>query len=104
MSTTRTTEKVEENEKKMKELMENSKEVKTWADVIDTLMKSTVEEVIASSLKERDNEEKERLIRRKNIIVFELPESKTSEPENRKEEDIKNFVAKAYTRSILTTA
>ena len=32
--------KVEENENKIKELMENSNEVKTWADIIDT----TIEE------------------------------------------------------------
>ena len=48
--------------------------------------------------KERDNEEKERddkkerLNRRRNIIIFELPESKKLELEDRKEEDIKKFV------------
>ena len=36
----------------------------------------TVKEVIEKLLKERDSEEKERQNRRKNIIVFELPESK----------------------------
>ena len=84
--------KIEENESKIKELMENSKEVRTWSDIMDTPEKRTVEEVIAKSLKERDNEEKERQKRRRNIIVFELPESKKSEPEDRKEEDIKKFV------------
>ena len=64
---------------------------KTWADIMDTPQKRTVEEVIAKSLKERDNQEKERQNRRRNIIVFELPESKKSEPEDRKE-DIKKFV------------
>ena len=83
--------KVEENENKIKELMENSNEVKTWADIMNTPEKRTVEEVIAKSLKERDNE-KERQNRRRNIIVFELPESKKSEPEDRKEEDMKKFV------------
>ena len=33
-------------------------------------------EVTEKSLKERDNKEKERLNRRRNIIVSELPESK----------------------------
>ena len=66
--------------KTKKELMENSNEVKTWADIMDTSEKRIVEEVIAKSLKERDNEEKERQSRRRNIIVFELPESKKSEP------------------------
>ena len=50
----------EENENKIKELMENSKEVKTWADIMDTPKKRTVEGAIAKLLKERDNEEKER--------------------------------------------
>ena len=59
---------------------------------MDTPEKRIVEEVIAKSLKERDNEEKKRQNRRRNIIVFELPESKKSEPEDRKEEDIKKFV------------
>ena len=58
---------------------------------MDTPEKRTVEEVIVKSLKERDNE-KERHNRRRNLIVFELPESKKSEPEVRKEEDIKKFV------------
>ena len=30
--------------------------------------------------------------RRRNIIVFKLPESKKPEPEDRKEEDIKKFI------------
>ena len=73
--------------------MGNSNEVKILADIMDTQEKRTVdEEVIAKSLKERDNEEKERQNRRRNIIVFELPKSKKSEPEDRKEEDIKKFV------------
>ena len=71
--------------------MENSKEVKTWADIVDTPEKKTVEEVTAKSLKERDNE-KERQNRGRNILVFDLPESKKYEPEDRKEEDIKKFV------------
>ena len=91
--------KVEENENKIKELMENSNEVKTWADIMDTPEKGTVEEVIAKSLKERDNEEKERQNRRRNIIVFELSESKKSEPEDRNEEDFKKFVG--FCKSII---
>ena len=66
--------------------MENSNEVKTWADIMDTPQKKTVEEVMG-----RDNEEKEQN-RRRNIIVFDLPESRKSEPKDRKEEDIKKFV------------
>ena len=52
--------------------------------------KRTVEEVMEKSLK--DNEEKERLNRRRNIIVFELPESKKTKPADRQEEDIKKFI------------
>ena len=47
-----------------------------------------VEEVIQKSLKDRDIEERERQNRRKNIIVFELPESDTPVPETKREEDI----------------
>ena len=46
--------------------MENSNEGKTWEDIMDNYQR-TVEEIIAKSLKERDNEEKE-LCRQK--IVF----------------------------------
>ena len=56
---------------------------------VATPEKRTVEEVIEKSLKER---EKERLNRRRNIIVFKLPESKKLESEDRKEEDIKKFI------------
>ena len=66
--------------------------MKTWADIMDTPEKRTVQEVTAKSLKGRGNQEKERQNRRRNIIVFELSESKKSEPEDRKEEDIKKFV------------
>ena len=86
--------------------MENRNEVKTWADIMDTPEKRTVEEVIAKSLKERDNGKKKRQNRRRNIIIFELPESKKSEPEDRKEEDVKKFVGfcKGIIKIILITA
>ena len=50
----------------------------------------TVEEVMEKLLEVRNNEEKE-WNRRRNKIVFELPESKKPEPEDRKEGDIKKF-------------
>ena len=54
--------KVEENENKIKELMENkSVGGRTWTDIMETPEKRTVEDVIEKSLKERENEEKERL-------------------------------------------
>ena len=49
--------------------------------------KRTVDEVIEKPLKKRDNGEKERLSRRRNIIIFELPESKKPEPEHMKEKN-----------------
>ena len=65
---------------------------RTWTDIMEIPEKRTVEDVIEKSLKERENEEKEWLNRRRNIIVFELPEWKKPEPEDRKEEDIKKFI------------
>ena len=52
--------KVEENENKIRELMENKSVAgRTWIDIMETPEKRTVEDVIEKSLKERDNEEKE---------------------------------------------
>ena len=70
----------------------NSVEWGTWADIIVELEKRIVKEVIEKSLNERDNEEKEKLNRRRNITVFELSESKKLKPEDRKEENIKKFI------------
>ena len=74
----------------MRTALHNNVKGRTWADIMEAPEKRTVEEFIEKLLKERDNEEKERQNRR-NIIVFELPELKKSEPEDRKEEDIKKF-------------
>ena len=52
--------KVEKNENKIKELMENKNvEGRKWTDIMETPEKRTVEDVIEKLLKERDNEEKE---------------------------------------------
>ena len=83
---------LEECEKNINRLQEDKQEGQTWADIVDSNEKKTVEEVVEKSLKERDNEEKERQNRRKNIIIFGLPESKKSEPDERKDEDVKKFV------------
>ena len=56
------------------------------ADVIGTPENRTVKEVTKKSLKERDNEKKERQIRKRNMIIFELHESK--KPKDKKEKDI----------------
>ena len=46
-----------------------------------------MEEAIEKSLKDRDRQNK-----RKNTIIFVLPESKKNEPEERQEEDVKRIV------------
>ena len=83
---------MEECEKNIKGLQEDKQEGQTWADITDSNEKRTVEEVVEKSLKDKDSEEKERQNRRKNIIIFELPESKKSKPDDRKEEDVQKFV------------
>ena len=57
---------------------------------MDTPEKRTGIKVIAKSLTERGNEKEKQ--NRRNKIVFDLPESQKSEPEDRKEEDIKKFI------------
>ena len=83
---------VEELENRMKEVQDNSQGGRSWADITDSAEKRTVQEVIKKSLKDRDNEEKERQKRQRNIIIFELPESKETNTEYRKEEDIRKFI------------
>ena len=51
-----------------------------------------MEKVVQKSLKDRDIEERERQNRRRNIIVFGLPESDKPEPGTRREEDIQKMV------------
>ena len=52
--------KVEENEKKISELIKNNGEETTWTNIMDTPEKRTVEEVVEKSVKKRDDEDKER--------------------------------------------
>ena len=58
---------------------------------MDISKKRTVEEVIEKSLQNRESEEKDRQNRRKDIIIFGLPESKKTASEDRKEEDTRKF-------------
>ena len=87
--------KVEDIENKIKSIEEGKEVRKTWADILETPEKKTVEEAIEKQLRDRENEEKDRQNRRNNIIVFGLPESKATENEQRKEEDIKRIVGLA---------
>ena len=84
-------------EDKYKKVPENSREGKSWAEIMDISEKRTVE-VIEKSLKNRESEENDRQNRRKNIIIFGLPESKKTASEDRKEEDTRKFtgVCKTY--------
>ena len=65
----------------------NSVEGKAWTDIIEAPEKRTVGGVMEGPLKKRDNGEKERLSRRRNIIIFELPESKKPGPGYGKEKN-----------------
>ena len=81
---------IENIEKSIRKLGGEDKEDKPWSTLTGTSTK--VEEVIQKSLKDRAIEERERQNRRKNIIVFGLPESDKPEPETRREEDIQKMV------------
>ena len=81
---------IENIEKSIRKLGGEDKEDKPWSTITDTSTK--VEEVIQKSLEDRDIEERERQNRRKNIIVFGLPETDKPEPETRREEDIQKIV------------
>ena len=83
---------MEECEKKINKLKEHKQEGQTWAEIVVSNEKRTVGGVYEKLLKDRDNKEKEWQKRRKNIIIFELPESKKSEPDDMKEEDVKKIV------------
>ena len=81
--------KIEDIENKIKSIEEGKEGRKSWADIMETPEKKTVEEAIEKQLRDRENEEKDRQNRKNNIIVFGLPESKATENEQRKDEDIK---------------
>ena len=88
-------EKLQQRRENIEKIWENGgggedKEDKLQSTVTGT--KTKVEEIIQKSLKDRDIEERERQNRRKNIIVFGLPESDKPEPETRREEDIWKMV------------
>ena len=84
--------KIEDIENKIKSIEEGKEGRKSWADIMETPENKTVEEAIEKQLRDRENEEKDRQNRKNNIIVFELPESKATENEQRKDEDIKRIV------------
>ena len=81
--------KIEDIENKIKSIEEGKEGRKSWADIMETQEKKTVEEVIEKQLRDRENEEKDRQNRKNNIIVFGLSESKVTENEQRKNEGIK---------------
>ena len=74
----------------IRKLGHEEKKDKSWSMITSTNTK--VEEVIQKSLKDKDIEIRERQNRRKNIIVFGLPESDKIEQETRREENIQKMV------------
>ena len=89
--------KIEDIENNIKSIEEGKEGRKSWADIMETPEKKTVEEAIEKQLRDRENEEKDRQNRKNNIIVFGLPESKATENEQRKDEDIKRIVGLSKT-------
>ena len=81
---------IENIEKSIRKLRGEDKEDKPWSTITGT--STEVEEIIQKLLKDRDIEERERQNRRKNIIVFGLPESDKPEVETKREEDNQKMV------------
>ena len=84
--------KIDEIEKEIETIKKDVQEEGSWTDIKTATEKRKIEEVIDISLRDYENEEKERQNRRKNIIVFGLPESEKTIPEERKEDDVKKMV------------
>ena len=87
--------KIEDIENKIKSIEEGKQVGRSWADIIGTPEKKTLEKVAEKQLRERENEEKDTRNRRNNIIIFGCPESESNVAENnqRNEKDIKQIVA-----------
>ena len=84
--------KIDEIEKEIETIKKDAQEEGSWTDIKTATEKRKIEEVIDISLRDYENEEKERQNRRKNIIVFGLPESEKTIPEECKEDDVKKMV------------
>ena len=84
--------KIDEIEKEIETIKKDAQEEGSWTDIKTATEKRKIEEVIDISLRDYENEEKERQNRRKNIIVFGIPESEKTIPEERKEDDVKKMV------------
>ena len=84
--------KIDEIEKEIEILKKDAQEEGSWTNINTAAEKRKIEEVIDISLKDYENEERERQNRRKNIIVFGLPESEKTIPEERKEDDVKKMI------------
>ena len=84
--------KIDEIEKEIETIKKDAQEEGSWTGIKTATEKRKIEEVIDISLRDYENEEKERQNRRKNIIVFGLPESEKTIPEEHKEDDVKKMV------------
>ena len=80
----------DEHDKKLKELTEQKQKNNSWADIVSKEeAEKEVEDKIEKRLKEKDDEEKARKDRMKNIIVHGLDEAEGADPLERRAKDIK---------------
>ena len=79
-------------DRRLKDLEEGKKLRKSWTEIVRIPEKKAMEEEIEVQLRSRENEEKDRQNRRNNIIVFGLPESKSTDNEQRKMHDIEKII------------
>ena len=84
--------KVSEVEKKMTSLSKMPEELnKTIVDIMNNDQSKSIKGIIKVAICENRSDEKKSEGRKKNIILFNVPESPSESPEERKEEDITFF-------------
>ena len=82
----------DEQEKTMKEITDQKQKNNSWADIVSKEeAEKEVDDQIAKRLKEKDEEEKARKDRMKNIIVHGIEEAEGTEPLERRASDIKTI-------------
>ena len=82
----------DEQEKKIKEITDQKQKNNSWADIVSKEeAEKEVDDKIAKRLKEKDEEEKARKDRMKNIIVHGIDEAEGTDPLERRASDIKEI-------------
>ena len=80
----------DEQDKKLKEIIVKKQDNKSWADIVSHKeAEKKVDDKIEKRLKEKDEEEKTRKDRMKNIIVHGIDEAEGTDPLERRAKDIK---------------